>query len=506
MVVLPVAWQNLMNLQLNDELLSAFLDGEVTGEERQQIETLLAASPEWQKRYRQLVETVNQVRTLPAEPMSRDFSVGILAQIAQRQQKEGETASALVNPAQPVSQPAGESQPVSVAASSRGSQTERLRKKSTSLSPMWMALVACVVVALGLGVAYQSGVFNGEETPIAVDDSPNRTGNDPGNLLVNNNRVKSSNGTVVPPETDDQEAAPFPTVDQLANQANSLPDDDGTDGASEKKSPIRIRMNVRTKPKEEMNTPETRVRPPAIARSVFNLDQGDDPGLDQTMLLSLNNEDVMSELVHWLDSDEDEQLSDSDLQQGWSRFSNPMMQAPPISELTLKAIDQDMNSKISSAEFHLAIASARWKSSEQCRRAWFRLDSNSDGVWSADDFNENVRFAQPPAALQREVAQWHSVLDRSHDRTVSRVEFAMSAGRMQLSMKKWERTILNPRVYEQTQQLMTEFDRDSNGQLAGRELRRLMEGRPEVKNLLEDIGQDRISAYDLYLLIESSQI
>lgn len=495
-VFLPVAWQNLMNLQLNDELLSAFLDGEVSAEERQQIESLLAASPEWQKRYRQMVETVNQVRMLPQQPMPRDFSADILAQIAQRQQAEKGMASTSTPPRQPVA----------VAASSRGSQSERLRKKATPVSPMWMALAACLVVALGLGVAFQAGAFNGQETPVAVDNSPSNPVNAPKNTLANDNRGKPSDGGVTSPETEAEDTTPFPSVEQLANQASPLPIGNQANENSGEKSPIRVRINVRTKPNEEMTTPETRVRPPALARSVFNLDQGDDPGFDQTTLLPLDDDEVVTEFVHWLDSDEDQQLSDSDLQQGWVRFSNPMMQAPPISESTLKAIDQDKNSKISSAEFHLMIASVRWKTSEQVRRAWFRLDANGDGLWSADDFNDNVRFAQPQATLQREVSQWHSVLDRSHSQTVSRVEFAMSAGRMQLSMKKWERTILNPRVFEQTQQLLTEFDRDSNGVLAGRELRRLVEGQPEVKKLLEDVDQDRVSAYDLYAMIESSQM
>lgn len=94
----PFVRQRSMNLQLNDELLSAFLDGEVTAEERQQIEVLLATSPEWQRRYRQLVESVNLVRTLPEEPLPRDFSQGILAQIAQRQQAQ-QLAEPLVRPA-----------------------------------------------------------------------------------------------------------------------------------------------------------------------------------------------------------------------------------------------------------------------------------------------------------------------------------------------------------------------------------------------------------------------
>ena len=77
---------------------------------------------------------------------------------------------------------------------------------------------------------------------------------------------------------------------------------------------------------------------------------------------------------------------------------------------------------------------------------------------------------------------------------------------MQLTLKNWEQKLLNPRVYDETQKLVAEFDRDGNSQLAGRELRRLRESREDLKSLLENIDQDGISAYELYLLIELKQL
>ncbi|PQO33734.1 hypothetical protein [Blastopirellula marina] len=490
-----------MNLQLNDELLSAFLDGEVTAEERQQIEVLLATSPEWQKRYRQMVEAVNLVRTLPEEPMPRDFSQGILAQIAQRQQAQ--------QAAEPVAQPAnapasdGIKPLVTVSPSADRSPADRRRRKSSSISPVWLALAACVVVAIGLGIAIQTGMFEGNSTPVAIEGGDDEKVKDPGPALATNTDQKGTDTKpLIDVKPDETPRPSFPDVEQLANQENPLPmEDPGMDG-EENKSGSGFRIRVRTKPGENKPTPETMVRPPAIARSVYNLEKQDDLGLDRSELIPLDDANVSTELVSWIDADQDGSISDPEMQQAWFRFSKPDMQAPAISESALKLIDHDMNEKISAAEFHLSIASVRWNSSEEIRRIWFRLDANGDGVWSRTDFASNARFAP----IQNEITQWHALLDRSRSGSVSRVEYAMSAGYMQLTLKSWERKILNPSVFEETQRLIAEFDRDSNGQLAGRELRRLKESRAELKSLLENVEQNGISAYELYLLIESQKL
>eukprot|EP00534_Pseudo-nitzschia_fraudulenta_P006464 CAMPEP_0201198464 /NCGR_PEP_ID=MMETSP0851-20130426/156859_1 /ASSEMBLY_ACC=CAM_ASM_000631 /TAXON_ID=183588 /ORGANISM="Pseudo-nitzschia fraudulenta, Strain WWA7" /LENGTH=159 /DNA_ID=CAMNT_0047485717 /DNA_START=105 /DNA_END=580 /DNA_ORIENTATION=- len=146
-----------MTLQLNDELLSAFLDGEVSEEERLQIESLLAKSPEWRCRYHQLVETVNAVRTLPEVPMPRDFSQGIMAQIAQRQQQEGH---------QPVASE------VTLATSSDRSVVQRRRQKDSPYASAWIAVAACLLIAAGLGIAYQAGLFGSGSDPMIAQNDP----------------------------------------------------------------------------------------------------------------------------------------------------------------------------------------------------------------------------------------------------------------------------------------------------------------------------------------------
>lgn len=392
---------------------------------------------------------------------------------------------------------------VTVASPADRSHSERRRRKASSISPAWLVLAACVVVAIGLGIAIQTGMFDGDVTPVAVEDGNKEKVELPGPTLAANS---DPNGTGTKPlagvKPEGSPNPPFPDVEQLANQDSPPPMEDPGMDTEEDKSRSGFRIRVRTKPGEDKPTPETMVRPPAIARSVYNLEKQDDLGLDRSELIPLDDADVSTELVNWIDSDQDGNISDPEMQQAWLRFSKPDMQAPAISDSALKLIDHDMNEKISAAEFHLAIASVRWNNSEEMRRTWFRLDANGDGVWSRADFASNARFAP----IQNEIAQWHALLDRSRNGSVSRVEYALSAGYMQLTLKNWERKILNPQVFEETQKLIAEFDRDSNGQLAGRELRRLKESSSELKSLLENAEQNGISAYELYLLIESKQL
>ncbi|GAA4434154.1 hypothetical protein [Bremerella cremea] len=478
-----------MNLQLNDELLSAFLDGEVSQEERLQIETILADSPEWQKRYRQMVETVNAVRTMPEQPLPRDFSQDILAQIAARQQSEAPTAE--------IAQPQ-----VSINTNSDRSSGRRLRHKPDRSIQIWISVAACLLVAVGVGLAYQAGIFGGGTEQILAQNDPQTVGQPKGTEVVEvKPEVKSATDTDVP------DGNPFPSVEQLANDQNNLPMEViPSDNPEAVRSPIGLRVNVRTKPGSEKPEPMM-VRPNSLARSVFNLDPQQDPGLDRRQLLSFERPEVAQELLAWVDMDQDGKISDFETQQAWGRFTQTEGAVAAVSEEVLLAVDHDMNQQISIAELNLAIASIRWNSSETLRRYWLRLDANGDGVWTSEDFAANARFASMGGpALSQQLVQWHTLLDRSRDGNVTRLEFALSADHIEMVMKTWEQKILNPHAYEQTKSLMTQFDRDGNGQLAGRELMRLKEKQEDLAARLENAGPDGISAYELYLAIESDQL
>lgn len=478
-----------MNLQLNDELLSAFLDGEVSEEERLQIEAQLASSPEWSIRYRQLVDTVNAVRTLPEVAMPRDFSQSIMAQIAQRQQELGQTPVAAE---------------VALATSSDRSVLNRRRQKDTSYTSAWIAVAACLLIAAGLGIAYQAGMFGSGSEPMIAHNDP---------ALPND--VKPGGNTATPdikPATgnspDEPKPSPFPTVDELANSQNDPPMEvTPTEDPAMERNPIGIRVKVRTKPGEMPKPDTTMKRPGSLARSVFNLDPQEDPGLDRLELTTFKQEDVPEEISAWADLDKDGQISDTEAQQAWFRFMQTEGAVPALSEEALIAIDQDMNQKISIAEFQMAVASIRWNGSESVRKAWYRLDANGDGLWSGEDFAANARFAtMGTPSLSQQLVQWHSLLDRSRDGKVSRLEFALSADHIQLVLKGWEQKILNPQSYDLTKSLLNEFDRDGNGQLAGRELMRLKEKHEMLAPRLENVGREGLSAYELYLVVEAENL
>ena len=61
------------------ELLSAYLDGEVTDEERAQVETHLAVSPAWRDELDSLRWTVSLLRELPDLPLPRSFELPVPA-------------------------------------------------------------------------------------------------------------------------------------------------------------------------------------------------------------------------------------------------------------------------------------------------------------------------------------------------------------------------------------------------------------------------------------------
>ena len=222
-----------MDLQLNDELLSAFLDGEVSQEERVQIEAQLASSPEWRRRYHQLIETVNAVRTLPEVAMPRDFSQDIMAQIAQRQQElqsQGEVGSVAT---------------VSVATSTDRSVASRRRQRQSPYSSAWIAVAVCLLIAAGLGIAYQAGLFgSGGDQMIAQREPSNIPEGKPAN-----NSVTHDNEPGVGKLPEETSGSPFPTVDELANSQNNLPEESiPVNEPKMERNPFGIRVNVRTKP------------------------------------------------------------------------------------------------------------------------------------------------------------------------------------------------------------------------------------------------------------------
>ncbi|MBI1249425.1 hypothetical protein GC197_16490 [bacterium] len=487
-----------MNLQLNDEILSAFLDGEVTPEEKVQIESMLAQSPQWQTRYRKLVESVNAVRTLPPQPLVRDFSQDILARIAQRQENGDPAAT----DSQAVSM--AEKPQVVLNTATERTTTDRLRKKSQPVPAWAIALAACLLIAVSLGIAYQAGVFSSGNEPAIADNKANLPKEK--ESVTTPERVANNQPEPKPTKTN-----PFPTVQELANQQNNRPMEDVKPEVA--RSPIKVRVNINRTMPEQSNPPggtspdNTMVRPNSLARSVFKLDQQNDPGFDQRKLTQIDQKQVADEIFAWVDINSDGQLLDTEVRQAWPRFTMTSGAVGSLSDEALAVIDQNKDQKISLAELNLAVASVRWQASEAIRREWLRLNANGDQVWSQDDFAANARFASMANPnFTQQLTQWVTMLDRSQDGQVTQIEFTLSADYILTMTKPWQQKILNPTAYDRTTALMSQFDRDSNGQLTGRELVRLKEKEAKLAARLEAAGPGGVTAYQLYEAIESDQL
>lgn len=510
----------MMNRQLNDELLSAFLDGEVTAEERLQIEAQLAASPDWQRRYRQLVETVNLVRTLPPAPLQKDFSQTILAEVRRRQG----TPPVHTSPAYPV--PANATVRDKMVAPAERSTAERLRQRQKSTSPLWYLIAASVVLVLGIGVVYQTALFSPNQMEVAdhgtgqpEPDSNRPESAPPHPTDIANIRVPQSEN-VGPGADAEIRPAPqgndsrFPTVEELAqDQAGDPPlSMEANEPAA---PPIGFNIRVRRKPgtMADGNQPaegKEAVRPGVLARSSFQLDRQDDLGFDQVELPQLTDPEVVAEFSAWLDTNDDQRISDLEAQQVWTRFIQPSPDAGVLSDKALAAVDQDDNEKLTPAELHAAVASLRWNTGEtgqNLRKFWHRLDANGDLLWSSADFSANSQFAGArTAVLDENLAQWHALLDRSHNGKVTALEFALSADLALQNLKVWEQTILHAPSLQKTRALLKTYDRDSDGQLSGRELRRFQQEETTLVERLGEIPTGGLASYELYLAVEAAEL
>lgn len=111
------------------ERLSAYLDGELVGEEHAEIEQLIAVDSDAQLLLAELRQTKALVQSLPAQKLPPQFSAGVLARIAAQQ-----------SVAQPLS-----SKPSS-AASSKVAKAER--DTAASRKPLWIAAASLAAVLL----------------------------------------------------------------------------------------------------------------------------------------------------------------------------------------------------------------------------------------------------------------------------------------------------------------------------------------------------------------------
>src|SRR5437762_11876480 len=87
-----------MNEPLSEELLSAYLDGELPGEERTHVEAWLASSAEHRRLLDDLQAIRRELQALPKQTLDAGFSDRVLAGIRERQAGNRATPSPQSSP------------------------------------------------------------------------------------------------------------------------------------------------------------------------------------------------------------------------------------------------------------------------------------------------------------------------------------------------------------------------------------------------------------------------
>ena len=82
------------NYELDDERLSAYLDDELSGEERAAVEARLAADPAAKRLLHELRSVSQAVQALPQEAVGRDLSASVVRRAIEAKQSMGIAASA----------------------------------------------------------------------------------------------------------------------------------------------------------------------------------------------------------------------------------------------------------------------------------------------------------------------------------------------------------------------------------------------------------------------------
>ena len=78
--------------RVNDELISAYLDNEVTDEERAEVERALADSAETRMSFESLKQVQARMQAIPHLTLADDFHERVMREAQRRSQKQGVTA------------------------------------------------------------------------------------------------------------------------------------------------------------------------------------------------------------------------------------------------------------------------------------------------------------------------------------------------------------------------------------------------------------------------------
>ncbi len=123
---------------LQNELLSAYLDGELTAAEQAQVERLLSADPDAARLLEELRSLSVELQELPRQTVGEDLSVQVLRVAERRMLTEGDPGSATSTPAAP-----------------RLPETSFFRRFLIRRTVVWTSLAVAVAVAISINERLQ---------------------------------------------------------------------------------------------------------------------------------------------------------------------------------------------------------------------------------------------------------------------------------------------------------------------------------------------------------------
>lgn len=475
-----------MNAGISEELLSAYLDGQLGRDEKQQVEAALTESPALRQRLQGLTATRDAVRGLPKAKVGRDLTADIFAEITRR--------SAAATPE------------VDVRPTPAGRVADRHRRDShrhDGRSWLWIGLgaaAAAVVAALLVIPAWLQDARDGNNAPIAQTD-PQKTDAQTALETGDGNPDTKKTETTAPTPTDTT-----PNFTELMgtgeqSENSEIPNKSGT---TPDRNQGGLRIKITSNGSAGGNAPDKMENDPvaagSIARVTPNLSERPDSTFDRFVPLKLSAE-YRRQLLALIASGEE--VADAEMFAGLRKLPEAFRSTDEkLVDLAAK-LDSDEDSQLGSRELASGLAEARKYETEagrQAARIFFRIDENRDGVWTEAEMTKNVRLA---GGLDKEFARKIRLWDQNHDGVVNFVEAEFGAAALVREFQPIEDKLYDPQLLAQAQRLIASSDRSGDGVLSGRELTRALEI-PEIAAAAQ--GRKTLSLRELYLHLESNAL
>ncbi|MGY8768281.1 MAG: RseA family anti-sigma factor [Pirellulales bacterium] len=480
-----------MSLELNSDLLSAYLDGELNDSQRQQVENALSKNLELQNQFNQLAQASSSIGSLPEQTLKCDLTDSIMRRI--EDQKPSLAVDVQVQPRVGAGHP------------SKSNSGTKLSWVGIGIG-IAAAFVGLLAVPYALwtnddNVAVNPPVGPSVTTPVVPHTDI---------ATVENNAVENNNVTSPENMTDPiKDPAPIsvennnPQIATTGTNNNTVP----VLGDPKTKNPG-FRINIVTNkpnpsPKED---PKTVSPGSMLANSLPKFPLSLVGGFTDYQQPEDFTDAMQDELIAMIDVNNDEVISDIETYKAYKNLQKALTTASKEQAKLLNQIDQDDDAILLPNEANSAVAFVRFTQTETGKKAGIifnRLDANDDGKWNEQDFEDNLAFLQMSSMkVKSELEQTLIFVDRNHDGDVGFIEAEFAADHLLNVFTKYDGKILDPSTYNKTMQLFNQLDRDKNGRLTARERAR----DADVFSNVEIPANKTLSTYELYQQLELESI